>query len=178
MAYMSCRGYMSLSTMWETAQRLKWYTTIDKQITIVHLGDHDPSGVHMSQDIENRLSLFMGHKAAKKLTVNRIALNMDQVEQYNPPPSPAKLTDTRAKGYIEEFETEDSWELDALDPKTIADLIEDAVTEVRDEIVWDATVIQEQDDRRHLRIISQHFDHIANWVEDQGFSDETGEEAE
>jgi len=59
--YASCRGYMSQSMMWETGQRLKFYAThYNKKITIVHLGDHDPSGVHMSKDIEDRLSLFMG----------------------------------------------------------------------------------------------------------------------
>jgi len=51
------------------------------------------------------------------------ALNMNQIEQYNPPPNPAKLTDSRATQYIDEFGY-DSWELDALEPQVISNLIE------------------------------------------------------
>ena len=50
---------------------------------------------------------------------------MPQIERYNPPPNPAKVTDTRAKAYIAEFGNE-SWELDALEPRVIADLIQEA----------------------------------------------------
>lgn len=63
--------------------------------------------------------------------VRRIALTYDQVQAYNPPPNPAKLTDSRCKAYIKQFGNE-SWELDALNPTVIHDLITEHVDELTD----------------------------------------------
>jgi hypothetical protein len=65
---------------------------------VFHLGDHDPSGKDMTHDITDRIEMFMGG-----IKLERLALNMDQVDQYNPPPNPAKITDSRATAYIAEF---------------------------------------------------------------------------
>lgn len=124
--YIACKGYMSQSEMWAAAQRLRKYEAKGQQITILHLGDHDPSGMDMSRDIQDRLAMFRCGAY-----VDRIALNMDQVEQYTPPPNPAKVTDTRAGKYIAEFGDE-SWELDALEPKVLIDLIQGELSKVID----------------------------------------------
>jgi len=92
----------------------------------------------MTRDIAERLALFSGYP----VEVNRIALNMDQVRFYNPPPNPAKLTDSRADGYIQ-IHGYESWELDALDPDVLSDLIEDAVLELRDEDLWQDAIKKE-----------------------------------
>ena len=47
---------------------------------------------------------------------------MDQVDEYSPPPNPAKITDSRASDYIKKFGGS-SWELDALNPSVIEKLI-------------------------------------------------------
>jgi hypothetical protein len=70
-----------------------------------------------------------------KLHIDRIALNMDQVEQYSPPPNPAKVTDPRAKGYIE-IHGDESWELDALDPATLDTLIQSEIVRHKDQAIW------------------------------------------
>ena len=80
--------------MWGAAQRLIGREDDGKSTTIFHLGDHDPSGIDMTRDIEDRLALF-----GSTVKVKRIALNMDQVEDYSPPPNPAKATDARYKSY-------------------------------------------------------------------------------
>src|ERR1039457_2019772 len=149
--YFSCRGYTSQSEMWGASQRLLAHARAAQAVHIIHLGDHDPSGKDMSRDIQDRLKDFMiyhlirdwmkGKKLAPEgpareqqseeinngvmpfvVQVHRSALNMDQVQQYNPPPNPAKITDSRATAYIKEFGGE-SWELDALDPDVLTDLI-------------------------------------------------------
>jgi len=117
-SFFSCRGYTSQSAMWQAAQRLIRYLNADQVPVIIHLGDHDPSGIDMSRDIRERLELFTG----REIKVDRVALNMDQVRQYNPPPNPTKITDTRSGGYIAEHGNE-CWELDALDPRTLIDLV-------------------------------------------------------
>lgn len=141
--YLSCRGYTSQSEMWGASVRLDRFVRQGQKPFIIHLGDHDPSGKDMTRDIEDRMLMFMG---GTKLT--RIALNMDQIRQYNPPPNPAKITDSRANAYIAEF-GDDSWELDALEPRVISDLIREAVLEVRDEDKWvDAEKAQEKNRKR------------------------------
>lgn len=135
------KGYSSSSHLYQVGQRLKDALESDKKVVILYLGDHDPSGIDMSRDVEDRLMLFSEwgswDEDAKRVqpwnddetvfdsdafTLVRVALNMDQVEAYDPPPNPTKLTDSRANGYIAKFGME-CWELDALDPETLANLV-------------------------------------------------------
>ena len=147
--YFSCRGYTSQSEMWVAAQRLAKYQKKAQVPLILHLGDHDPSGKDMTRDITDRLSEF----SYSTIEVKRLALNMDQITQYNPPPNPAKITDSRAEKYIEEFGAE-SWELDALEPTVIAQLIRDAVEEVRDQGQWDEACAEEEKQKEQLAKVS------------------------
>lgn len=126
--YFACRGYVSQSEMWAAARR---FINHEGQTPyIIHLGDHDPSGVDMTRDIEDRMEMFEAY-----VNVRRIALNFDQVQEYNPPPNPAKLSDSRASSYIRTYGKE-SWELDALNPSTIRGLIEREVYALTDEDLW------------------------------------------
>lgn len=132
--YFCCRGYVSQSEMWSAAQRFMLQQECGKTVVLIHLGDHDPSGIDMSRDIEERLRLFGVDDDT--FIFRRIALNMEQIELFNPPPNPAKLTDSRCGSYISKYGYE-SWELDALEPKVIHDLITDNVTEF-----WDIDEVQ------------------------------------
>ena len=162
-AYFSCRGYTSQSEMWSAAMRLKAYRDGGQEPIILHLGDHDPSGKDMTRDITDRLSEF----SYGDIEVNRLALNMPQVEQFNPPPNPAKITDSRAKAYIDEFGAE-SWELDALEPAVIAQLIRDNVYAHRDAALWDAKVAEEETARKQLTKVSDNWEEITeNLPEDE-----------
>lgn len=133
--YFSCRGYTSQSEMWSAAQRFIRQEQREKRI-IIHLGDHDPSGIDMTRDIQERLELF-----GADVYVKRVALTMNQIQTYNPPPNPAKITDSRASKYIDQFGDE-SWELDALEPKVITDLIKKQVTMYRNDDIYRADVIR------------------------------------
>ena len=114
--YLSCRGFVSQSEMRVAAQRFIAHEQIQNTF-LIHLGDHDPSGIDMSRDIQDRLVVF-----GSTVAVERIALNMDQVEEYQPPPNPAKTTDSRYASYRRIY-GDDSWELDALDPRVLTELI-------------------------------------------------------
>jgi len=148
--YFSCRGYASSSEMWKAAY---WRMGNGQRHVIIHLGDHDPSGVDMTRDIVDRLSLFAG----RPIEVKRIALNMDQIERYGPPPNPTKLTDSRADGYIDRY-GHDSWELDALEPRVLADEIRRAVLELRDEDGWRIAVEIESAHRGMLELAAESLD--------------------
>lgn len=117
---LAARGYPSASVMREFCDRVVLPTvTSGQDVMILHLGDHDPSGIDMTRDLEDRVEMFgMGCRFKLK----RIALNTEQVEELNPPPNPAKTTDSRFEKYMKEFGTE-SWELDALPPDYITKLL-------------------------------------------------------
>lgn len=195
-AWFACRGYVSQSELWGAAQRHLRYLLAGQRVVVLHLGDHDPSGIDMTRDIEDRLSKFLDvdwltrhlpqiapsassatiseireHMRefvdGKPLTVDRLALNYDQVEQYDPPPNPAKLTDSRAKGYIREYGPE-SWELDALDPSVLATLIGDAINQHRDPSFWEIGD-RENEERTGL------FDAANRWADVVNFLDEDAE---
>lgn len=161
--YFSCRGYVSQSEMYSAGNRLKRYAQDDQDVVILHLGDHDPSGLDMTRDIEERLSMFMGYSASR-LEVRRIALNMDQVQQYDPPPNPAKLTDARAAEYVSRYGME-SWELDALDPAVLDSLIQEHIAREVDQALYDAKVAEEERHKGLLRQASQQWEDIAERLE-------------
>lgn len=160
--YFSCRGYTSQSSMWRAAMRLRNKQRVDSRHPIIfHLGDHDPSGIDMSRDIEDRLAMF----GVRPLGFERIALNMDQVEEYGPPPNPAKVTDSRFEAYRDEHGDE-SWELDALDPSTLVALIREKVSEVRDDDLWDEAVLREETMRSQLQRIADNFENVNHYLDE------------
>lgn len=153
-SYFSCRGYTSQSEMWVAGQRLQDYVDKDIQPVVIHLGDHDPSGIDMSRDIQDRLELFMGG-----VQFDRIALNMDQVRQYNPPPNPAKLTDSRVEGYIANFGRQ-SWELDALDPAVLNTLITNAIEQFIDRPLMDEQQARIDREKAQLQDVADRWHEI------------------
>jgi hypothetical protein len=152
--YFSCRGYTSQSEMWSAGQRLKEYVDAGQTPVVLHFGDHDPSGQDMTRDITDRLEMFMGG-----IELKRLALNMDQIEEYEPPPNPAKTTDSRYAKYIELY-GEESWELDALSPEVLAGLVRDAVAELRDEELWEEAMAEETEHKRLLAAVAEKWDTI------------------
>ncbi len=159
--YFACKGYVSQSSMHEAALRLRRTVAASRQKTIIHLGDHDPSGIDMSRDIRERLAMF-----GADVEVVRVALNMDQVEQYDPPPSPAKITDSRAADYISLY-GEDSWELDALEPATLESLIETHILDRLDTDLWDRRAEREERERQTLVAMRDHYDEILEHMQEQ-----------
>ena len=118
------KGYSSQSAMRDSALRYQRCMASygSTEPVLKYLGDHDPSGKDMRRDIADRMAMF----GVEGLRVDMIALTTDQVKLYDPPPNPAKITDPRAKQYIEEF-GEESWELDALPPRELQRIIQESI---------------------------------------------------
>lgn len=145
--YFSCRGYGSDSELWRAGYgRIAPALDCGQTPVIIHLGDHDPSGLDMTRDIVERVGLFAG----ADIEVNRIALNRDQVDLYKPPPNPAKMTDSRIGNYLK-IHGRQSWELDALDPNVLVGTIQAAIMAYLDEDLWDEKVEEEEAGRARLR---------------------------
>jgi hypothetical protein len=146
-SYTANKGYCSSSTMYEIGQRLGRYRDdLSKNVMIIYLGDHDPSGIDMTRDVTERLRMYA---RVEDIEVERIALNMDQIRRWDPPENPAKETDSRSDGYIARF-GHSSWELDAVRPEDIDELITNLVLQLRDEELWDAQVAKEVTERAAL----------------------------
>lgn len=179
--YFACRGYNSQSNAWAAAQRIIGYLRRPgrphgaERVVILHLGDHDPSGIDMTRDIRERFNTFLsGHMIdPDRLEIRRIALNMDQVRQYDPPPNPAKMTDSRVGGYIDRFGYE-SWELDALDPPTIDALIRDEVEAERNGDLWLTAVEREATEKHLLQLASKNWGDVQEFLE--GINEEPDDE--
>jgi len=176
--FFSCRGYTSVSEVWAAARRIERYLREPGvgQITILHLGDHDPSGIDMTRDITDRLHLFLAGDGFNPddLTIERIALNMDQVEQYDPPPNPAKMTDSRFAGYVDQYGDE-SWELDALEPRALRTLISDNIRPHVDQGKWQERLAFERDGQATLAAFSEHYDEIQEFLDEHGMLPEPPE---
>ncbi len=156
--YFACRGYTSQSEMWGAARRLIEREKSGKTTTIIHLGDHDPSGIDMTRDIQDRLDLF-----GSTATIHRIALNFDQVETYNPPPNPAKTTDARYASY-EALHGTESWELDALEPSVIVDLIRNEIEAHIDWDTWEEAQERQKTGREQLGKVSRRWESVIAYL--------------
>lgn len=153
----SCRGYVSASEMWAASQRFIRQEDRERRI-VLHLGDHDPSGKDMTRDISERLELF-----GADVEVRRIALNWDQIEEYGPPPNPAKISDSRARSYIREYGAE-SWELDALEPSVLTELIADEVDALTDPLLLNHARIRESNHKRELGLVKDNWQRAVKYL--------------
>lgn len=141
------KGYSSQSAMHESAQRFIRHVRGDvRRCVLVYLGDHDPSGEDMVRDVRERLQMF----GVPRLHVTKLALTMAQVEEYDPPPNPAKVTDSRAAAYIEKH-GEHSWEVDALDPSVLVQLITDEIGKYLDPEVMEQVKEREREQVGRVR---------------------------
>jgi hypothetical protein len=143
--------------MWRAAQRLE--SQQPRQAIILHFGDHDPSGMQMTEDIAKRLDMF-----ESSVEVHRIALTMEQVNQFNAPPNPAKMTDPRAEEYIAQY-GESSWELDALEPVELARLVREHVLKYRDEERWAKSLARETTNAARLQRIPDNWESIEDHLD-------------
>ena len=152
------KGYSSSSAMYEAGQRMRDARRFGKQVHIFYFGDHDPSGIDMTRDIDERLAQFA---RTTKIEVHRLALNWEQVEDWRPPENPAKETDSRFEAYREKF-GESSWELDAVEPRTLATLVREHVGELIDHDQWQEVMEEEERMREELQSFADEYENREN----------------
>lgn len=141
------KGYSSSSALYVFAQWVRKVIMDNGQkVRVLYLGDHDPSGLDMVRDVQDRVMEFLEPADEEELdlvgetpddwydrifdqeyfAVQHVALKRDQVNQFNLQPDPAKVTDSRAKEYIK-LHGSKSWELDALKPRVLVQMVEQAI---------------------------------------------------
>jgi hypothetical protein len=146
------RGYSSCSAMHDAYKRfVEQNKVLGKEIIILYLGDHDPSGVDMVRDIRQRFEDF-----GIEVTVIPVALTSEQIKKYNPPPNPAKFSDPRAKDYIEKFGST-SWEVDALKPEILHEIVIKNIVSLIDVDKFNKMIKKEELDKKEIdKFIRKH----------------------
>lgn len=96
-----------------------------RRSVILYLGDHDPTGIRIPRTAEATLRTFMGISGLSfPLEVRRVGITLEQARGMRLPPFPAKQSAGRDFDvYVEEFGTEEAWELDALPPETLEAIV-------------------------------------------------------
>jgi hypothetical protein len=159
--YFAHRGNNSQTLQYQAGKRFARYLDLGLIPLVLHLADHDPNGIDMTRDNIKRLRLY----ARADIEVRRIALNMDQVREFNPPPSFVKEGDTRTTGYRERFGTDECWELDALSPTVIADLIRSEIEGLIDQRAWGAALVSEQQGGELLADVAKNWTKVKKLLE-------------
>lgn len=154
---LAARGYPSISVIREFVETdLLPCVDTNQGVVIIHLGDHDPSGIDMSRDLDERIAMLCGEDDLP-IVFERIALNMEQVDHYKPPPNPAKVSDSRFVKYQRKY-GHDSWELDALQPSILVDLVRNHILGYCDDTLWAKRKEEIEQIRAKLKTIADNAD--------------------
>lgn len=163
------KGYSSSTAMYNAYKRILENMSFGRTTVILYFGDHDPSGLDMVRDIQERLifmirngshaGIFVGIENSDDefpLLVIPIGLTMEQVKHYKLPPNPTKMTDTRSDKYINLYGPT-CWEVDALNPRILTRLIENTVENIIDIDRYIELLELEQKEKQDLEtIIDSH----------------------
>lgn len=155
---LAARGYPSGTVLREFCIEdiLPWIDE-GQSIHILHLGDHDPSGIDMTRDLTERIDLFSEFENTHAITLTRIALTMDQVNEVKPPPNPAKHTDARFQSYKKRYGSQ-CWELDALKPEYLDALVSEHVKDHIDNDKWTEREDEIEEKRKAIIKVADKFE--------------------
>lgn len=158
--YLAQRGSASTTIKYQAGRRFADYIGQGQVPVVIHLGDHDPTGIDITRDNIDCLALYAG----QDVEVRRIALNMDQVRRYRPPPNFAKEDDFNLGKYERKFGTRQCWELDALSPDVIAALIEKEIKKMIKSKPWQLAKAKEATNKRLIEAAADDWERIAETV--------------
>jgi hypothetical protein len=159
--YIAVKAYSSVSARWEARKRFLEYARNGQTPVILHLGDLDSTG----DDCTRFLRLDMELLTGVTCDVRRLALNPDQQKKYALPPQPGKPTDPRYKGYVKKHGTDSVWELDALSPEVIEQIIEDGIRDVLNEDQRESLIARQESEREKVLSVSKHWYDVTGFLE-------------
>ena len=104
---------------------------IGKLAHIHYLGDHDPSGWFIAENLEGRLREF-----GAEATVFHLGVNPRQVAAMRLPTRAGKRSDTRYRAFVAQFGSDRCTEVDAIPPTTLRAMVEQAIVGEIDVASW------------------------------------------
>ena len=137
---MVSRGYASLSFLHSAAEDIN---DLAVPAYIYHLGDFDPSGVNAAEKIEQTLREMA---PGAEIHFERVAVTLEQIEQWKLPSRPTKASDSRSKGF-----GDISVELDAIPPDDLRRLVQDVIEQHLPRRQFEILKIAEASERRLIK---------------------------
>lgn len=137
-ALSACKGYPSLTFLNEAAERFNERISQGKKVVILYFGDYDCSGEDIPRSIEQNLRRMGCH-----ITLKRIALTESQVSDWGLPHAPTKTSDARAANWDGIGQVE----LDAVEPRKLRKMVEDAINGEFDPDLHDDLLEEEEGER-------------------------------
>ena len=141
---MVTRGYPSLSFLYGAAEAIEYS---EKPTFIYYFGDHDPSGRDISRNVEERLREFAPDT---EIHFERVAVEPWQIEEWELPTRPTKLTDSRSKHF-----KGDSVEVDAIAPGQLRELVSECIQDHIDTRALEVVQVAEQSERQALQMMAR-----------------------
>jgi hypothetical protein len=118
-----------------------------RPLILLYVGDYDPSGMYMSaEDIPQRLEQYGGDH----IEMRRVALTREQLDDLQSFPASDKKKDPRYPWFVRNFGNR-CWELDALDPNDLRDLVEEAIKGEIEQEARDRCALVEKAEQESLR---------------------------
>jgi hypothetical protein len=114
--------------------------------TILHIGDHDPSGVHCFSSLAEDIEAFAEHYGGD-VEFARLAVTPDQAKQYQLQSAPPKATDRRR------FDGQETYQVEALDPRDLAEIARHAIETRLDRALYEGVLVEER--RARQDVLSQ-----------------------
>lgn len=113
-------------------------------VHVLHIGDHDPSGVHVSLSLAEDVRAFMGAMRPDACAeFFRLAVIPEQIEAHGLPTAPKKPTDRRR------FH-DSTVQAEALPPDALAGIVEAAILERVDVDILEDTTAREREGHAEL----------------------------
>jgi hypothetical protein len=143
-------GFTSATSVYDVAQ-----DNDGRELIALYVGDFDPSGLFMSEeDLPKRLADYDGDH----VTLKRIALTSTQASGLLSFPATDKRKDPRFKWFVSNH-GDRCWELDAMDPNDLRDVVARAIVELIEPVAWTRCETVNRAEQQSLRTI------IAKWGE-------------
>ena len=142
-AVLTSGGFDSLTAKHDLAQELAEELSAGGKAEVLHLGDLDPSGVHLFSSLAEDVSAMVQSLAGQKPIFSRLAVTQKQVDQLVLSTAPPKPTDNRRF-------TGQTVQAEAIAPDVLSDLLRAAIEDRRAAWVTDAMLTREKDIRADL----------------------------
>lgn len=139
----ACKGYPSLTFLHDATLRFRRAERQGKQPIILYFGDYDPSG----EDIPRALKENIVALGCESIEVRRICLMERQVIDWNLPPAPTKVTDSRSVNWDGLGQVE----LDAVKPEKPVSLLRQAIHEIFDTDLYEELMDREKEEREFFQ---------------------------
>jgi hypothetical protein len=143
-----CRGFSSLSGIYEASQTFKAVRENGKTPVILFLGDYDPSGQVEADFIERSLREDFGCD----VDFRHVAVTAEQIEAFDLPTRP-----TKESSHSKNWTGGESVELDAMSTEQIQGVVKSAILDLIDVEEWQALRNIEEQERKSLQRIEARF---------------------